>query len=84
MSADDSLGAFPPGDRTLPVMLQRQARRHGGRTLFKCGDASWRFDEAPDIAARFAGSLASAGIQPGDRVAIMCSNRPEFLEAYLG
>jgi carnitine-CoA ligase len=84
MSADDILGAFPPGDRTLPVMLQRQARRYGDRALFKCGDANWRFDEAPDIAARFAGSLASAGIRPGDRVAIICSNRPEFLEAYLG
>ena len=84
MSADGILAAFPPGDRTLPVMLQRQARRYGGRTLFKCGGASWRFDEAPDIAARFAGTLAAAGIRPGDRVAIMCSNRPEFLEAYLG
>jgi carnitine-CoA ligase len=84
MSADDILAAFPPGDRTLPVMLQRQARRYGGRILFKCGGTSWRFDEAPDIAARFAGTLAAAGIRPGDRVAIICSNRPEFLEAYLG
>jgi crotonobetaine/carnitine-CoA ligase len=84
MSADDILAAFPPSDRTLPAMLQRQALRYGGRTLFKCGDASWRFDEAPDIAARFAGTLAAAGIHPGDRVAIMCSNRPDFLETYLG
>jgi len=84
MSADDILTAFPAGDRTLPAMLQRQASRYGGRTLFKCRGASWRFDEAPDIAARFAGTLAAAGIRPGDRVAIMCSNRPEFLEAYLG
>jgi len=84
MSADDILAAFPPADRTLPAMLQRQARRHRDRTLFTCGGANWRFDEAPDIAARFAGTLAAAGIRPGDRVAIMCSNRPEFLEAYLG
>ena len=84
MSVDDILAAFPPGDRTLPAMLQRQARRYGGRTLFKCGSASWRFDEVSDIAARFAGALATAGIHSGDRVAIMCSNRPEFLEAYLG
>src|SRR6202034_4006085 len=84
MSADDILAAFPPGDRTLPAMLQRQARRYGGRTLFKCGGANWRFSEAPNIAARFAGTLTAAGIRPGDRVALMCSNRPEFLEAYLG
>jgi carnitine-CoA ligase len=84
MSADDILTAFPPGDRILPTMLRRQARRYGGRTLFKCGGASWHFDEAPDIAARFAGTLTATGIRAGDRVAIMCSNRPEFLEAYLG
>jgi len=79
MSADDILAAFAPADRTLPAMLQRQARRYGDRVLFKCGGASWRFDEAPDIAACFAGTLAAAGICPGDRVAIICSNRPEFL-----
>jgi crotonobetaine/carnitine-CoA ligase len=84
MSADDILDAFPPGERTLPAMLQRQARRYGGHALFRCGGASFSFDEAPHIAARFAGALATAGIRPGDRVAIMCSNRPEFLEAYLG
>jgi crotonobetaine/carnitine-CoA ligase len=84
MSADDILAAFPPHDRTLPLMLQRQARRYGDRTLFKCGGTSWRFDEVPEVAARFAGTLTTAGIRPGDRVAIMCSNRPEFLEAYLG
>ena len=84
MSADDILAAFPPGDRTLPVMLQRQARLYGDRILFRCGDTNLRFDEAPDLAARFAGTLAATGIRPGDRVAIMCSNRPEFVEAYLG
>jgi carnitine-CoA ligase len=84
MNADDILAAFSPGDRTLPAMLQRQASHHGDRALFKCGGTSWRFDEAPDIAARFAGTLAAADIRPGDRIAIMCSNRPEFLESYLG
>jgi hypothetical protein len=62
MNADDILTTFPPGDRILPVMLQRQARHHGSRTLFICGGASWHFDEVPDIAARFAGTLAAAGI----------------------
>ena len=38
MSADDILAAFPPGDRTLPAMLQRQARRYGSRTLFTAGE----------------------------------------------
>ena len=63
-------------------MLQRQARRYGNRPLFAAGEVSWRFDEAPTIAARFAGTLAAAGIRPGDRVALMCGNRAEFMEAF--
>src|SRR6185436_20945571 len=36
------------------------------------------------IAAASAGRLLRAGVQAGDRVALMCSNRSEFLEVYLG
>ena len=78
------LSAFPPGDRTVPAMLQRQAQRHGDRPLFAAGGVTWSFAEAPHIAARFAGTLAAAGIGPGDRVALMCGNRAEFMEAVLG
>lgn len=84
MSVADILRAFPPGERTLPVMLQRQARRYGEHRLFTAGEVSWSFADAPAIAARFAGTLAAAGIRPGDRVALMCSNRAEFLELFLG
>ena len=78
------LSAFPPGERTVPAMLQRQAQRYGGRPLFAAGDVTWSFAEAPAIAARFAGTLAAAGIRPGDRVALMSGNRAEFMEAFLG
>ncbi len=37
MSVADILAAFPPGERTLPAMLQRQARRYGGHRLFTRG-----------------------------------------------
>jgi crotonobetaine/carnitine-CoA ligase len=84
MKAADILAAFPPGERTLPAMLERQARKYGSRRLFTSGDASWRFDETPTIAARFAGTLFAAGVRRGDRVALMCSNRPEFMQIYLG
>ena len=78
------LSAFPPGERTVPTMLQRQARCYGSRPLFAAGDVSWSFAEAPAIAGRFAGTLAAAGIRSGDRVALMCGNRAEFMEAFLG
>ncbi|HEX4410294.1 MAG TPA: ATP-dependent acyl-CoA ligase [Xanthobacteraceae bacterium] len=84
MSAADILAAFPPSERTLPAMLQKRAQRYGERLLVKAGDATLSFAQAPDFAARFAGTLAEAGIRPGDRVALMCSNRIEFVECFTG
>ena len=78
------LSAFPPGERTVPAMLQRQAQRYGDHPLFAAGDVTWSFAETPAVAARFAGTLAAAGIRQGDRVALMCGNRAEFMEAFLG
>jgi len=75
---------LPPAERTLPAMLERQAHRHGARTLLVAGGKSWSFDDTCTIAARFAGTLAAAGIRPGDRVALMCGNRSEFMQVYLG
>jgi crotonobetaine/carnitine-CoA ligase len=57
---------------------------HGTRPLFKTGPNAWTVAEARDIAARFAGSLLAHGIRPGDRVALMCGNRAEFMQVYLG
>ena len=37
-----------------------------------------------EIAARRAGALAAVGIGRGDRVALLCSNRAEFMEVVLG
>ena len=47
MRTTDILSAFPPDQRTVPAMLQRQAQRYGSRPLFAAGDASWSFEEAP-------------------------------------
>ncbi|MGE0799342.1 MAG: AMP-binding protein [Lautropia sp.] len=42
------------------------------------------FADAPTVAARAAGTLAAAGIGRGDRVAVFCGNRFEFVEIFLG
>jgi carnitine-CoA ligase len=75
---------FAPEERTVPEMLRRQAERHDDRPLFVCGGEQWSFAEARDIAARSAGLLSGAGIGLGDRVALMCGNRPELLRLILG
>jgi crotonobetaine/carnitine-CoA ligase len=73
-----------PADRTLPRLLEMQATRYGHRVLFSCGGEAWTFGGVTEIAARMAGSLYAAGVRPGDRVAILCSNRREFLRVVLG
>ncbi len=73
-----------PGERTLPQMLRRQASLFGGQTCVSAPGASWRHDELCGVAARRGAALRAAGVQRGDRVAIMCGNRAEFLETVLG
>jgi carnitine-CoA ligase len=78
------ISSFAVAERTLPAMLTRQAERFGDKPLVGAGDAILSYAETRDAAARFAGSLREAGIKPGDRVAVICSNRIEFLEIVLG
>ena len=47
---------------------------HGERT----------FKELNENSNRYANFLSDKGLQPGDGVAIVCKNRPEFLEALFG
>lgn len=75
---------FSPQRRTVPEILTQQAERFGDRPLFVCGGARWSYRDVRSIAARNAGLLASVGIERGDRVAILCGNRPELLRLILG
>jgi crotonobetaine/carnitine-CoA ligase len=65
-------------------MLQRQAERHGRRRLASIGGTTLTYAEAKEAAGGYAATLAAAGIEPGDRVAIMCGNRAELLLTVLG
>jgi crotonobetaine/carnitine-CoA ligase len=77
-------GLLAPHERTIPAMLIRQAERCGQKPLASTGDVTWNYVETRDAAARFAGTLKSAGIQRSDRIAVICSNRIEFLAIVLG
>jgi crotonobetaine/carnitine-CoA ligase len=65
-------------------MLTRQAERFAQKPLVTAGGTTWTYADTYEAAARCAGTLRSAGIEPGDRVAVICSNRIEFLEIVLG
>jgi crotonobetaine/carnitine-CoA ligase len=76
--------ALPPAQRTLPAMLQRQAAQFGARPLLRIAGRQWTHGDAAEAAAVRAGALAQAGVARGDRIAVMCGNRIEFLETFLG
>ena len=79
-----SCAALPPRERTLPAMLQHAAERFGDRALVTLAGVSWSHREAAVMAARRAAALRAAGVARSERVALMCSNRIEFLEGFLG
>ena len=79
-----SCAALPPRERTLPAMLQHAAERFGDRPLVKLAGVSWSHRETVVMAARRAAALRAAGVARSERVALMCSNRIEFLEGFLG
>ena len=75
---------LPPAQRTVPAMLERQAARFGGRPLLRIAGRRWSHRDAMEAASMRAAALSGAGVQSGDRVALMSGNRIEFLEVFLG
>lgn len=75
---------FSPADRVLPTLLARRAAQYGDADLFTCGPQRSSYAEMRRAAARAASALAAAGIVQGDRVAIICGNRAEFMPVFLG
>src|SRR5215475_5245832 len=75
---------FPPPERTVPRMLQRQAERNGQRRLVSIGGTTLTYVQGSEAAAGYAATLAAAGINPRERVAIVCGNPAAHLLTILG
>jgi 3-oxocholest-4-en-26-oate---CoA ligase len=54
------------------------------RIALVCGDRRLTFAEFDARAERLAHVLRAAGLEPGDKVAIMCMNAPEYMETFFG
>ncbi len=64
-------------------MAARRAVLTPDRVAFhdlESGEA-WTFARVDDAASRFARALARLGVAPGDRIGIICQNRPELFVA---
>jgi len=59
-------------------------RKHSDKTFLRSGDVSISYGEMKARSHLAAAVLAEAGVGPGDAVALMCFNTPEFVDALLG
>jgi long-chain acyl-CoA synthetase len=76
-----------PSSRSLPAMFFAMARERGGRPfMWAKRDGRYRplaWSAAADQASRLARGLRALGVEPGDRVALVSENRPEWVVADL-
>ena len=82
--ADVAHSIAPYPDKTLIDYLADLSRAHGDRSavLFKGASVSYRVLETQSDA--FAAAVASLGVRPGDRVALLLPNCPQFMIAQFG
>jgi crotonobetaine/carnitine-CoA ligase len=68
----------------LAALVDQCGERYGDRVLAVFDDDSVTYAQAAERAGRVAAGLRRLGVEPGDRVAIMMTNRSEFLYAWFG
>ena len=68
----------------LSVLLEESARSVPDKDALVIGERRMIFSELDAEAARFANALMSLGVEPGEKVAVMVPNLPEFVVAYYG
>ncbi len=75
---------FPMAGALMHHALQQAAVRFGDRAAVVAGDDEWTFRDLDERSTAFGRHLVERGVRPGDRVAMMTSNRPEFVVAIHG
>jgi len=64
--------------------LVRSTQSYPYRPAIRLDETVWSYEELNERSARVAGLLAQRGIGPGDRVALMLPNIPQFAAIYYG
>lgn len=74
----------PHSANTLHGVLERKMAEFGNRPFLHFGEQSWGYADVDREARRVASGLQRMGIARGDKVAIISSNRPEYLFLLFG
>ncbi len=75
---------MPPDGRHVIVLLRERAERAPAARLLSHGSQHASAENLLAAGARRAAAFQRAGLVPGDRVAVQCSNRIEFVELLVG
>jgi len=65
---------------TIADLLEHSYRTHGSRTAVRDSRGGLTYDELHERARRIAAHLHNAGVRPRDRVALIISNRSEYVQ----
>lgn len=68
----------------IPELLRKRVKESGGKPFLYFSDQVVSFAEMDRRSAMAARMLAEIGVRKGDKVCLMISNRPEFLELWFG
>ncbi|MEU1301569.1 AMP-binding protein [Streptomyces shenzhenensis] len=74
---------LPLGELSIPGHVDHWARQHPDRAAIVYDGRTLSYAELADLVARVAGWLATAGVRPGDRVAVDMPNCPQFTIAMI-
>ena len=69
---------------TIAAALERTRHTSAHRTALLCGDRSITYAGLAERCDRVGAAMASLGLVPGDRVAILAANCHRYVEAYMG
>src|SRR5262245_54493184 len=78
------LAAGPKARFSAADLLERRARRSPGRCFMRFEGRAISYGEANAAANRIAHWALERGVRPGQTVALLMHNRPEYLCAWLG
>ena len=66
------------GQSTVYTLFSSTAKWQTEALAIECGDRHWTYGQLLDTVDRMATVLASHGIEPGDRIAILSQNCAEY------
>lgn len=73
-----------PTPRTLPPLFHKALRKYADRTAVVAGDRRLTYADLDARSSALATALVGTGVEPGDRVAVLLSNCPEYPVVDLG